>query len=76
MNKNSQQKRSFVSSEEKAKDTILNFLKESGENKSSLAKKIGIDPPSLYNFMSGRTTMTFRTFEKIERYIHEQKGEQ
>ena len=59
-------------SEERAKTLIIEFLKISGENLSSLAKKIGIDPPSLYNFINEKSSMTFRTFSKVEDYILEE----
>jgi predicted transcriptional regulator len=61
--------RNDLTSEERAKIMIKEFTKSSGLNLSSLSKKVGIDPPTLYNFMSGRTSMTFKTWTKIETFI-------
>jgi DNA-binding phage protein len=55
--------------ENQAKRYIIRFCEEFNYNYSSLAKAVGINPPTIYRWLQGKASITFNTWNKIEDFI-------
>ncbi len=62
--------------ENEAKKYLANFCEEFNYNYSSLAKEIGINPPTIYRWVQGKASITFNTWNKIEDFIVRTRNEE